>query len=122
MGTLGAQDQVPSAINYDPKINSRTVHGKRTRSRAQQESRTAGGGADKTGESQGVSGRTVNGVARLEGRQGQVEVHAESRAYVSAHGFWKRGTTTMFDIRIVNFDAGPYLRMTPEKYLAKAEK
>ena len=28
----------------------------------------------------------------------------------------------MFDIRIVNLDAGSYLRMTPEKVLAKSEK
>ena len=28
----------------------------------------------------------------------------------------------MFDIRIVNLDAGSYLRMKPEKDLAKAEK
>ena len=28
----------------------------------------------------------------------------------------------MFDIRIVNLDAGSYLRMTPEKALAKAER
>ena len=28
----------------------------------------------------------------------------------------------MFDIIIVNLDAGTYLRMTPEKALAKAEK
>ena len=28
----------------------------------------------------------------------------------------------MFNIRIVNLDAGSYLRMTPEKALAKAEK
>ena len=28
----------------------------------------------------------------------------------------------MFDIRIVNLDAGSYLCMTPEKALAKAEK
>ena len=47
---------------------------------------------------------------------------AESRADVSAHGFWTRRTTAMFDIRIVNLDAGSYLLMTPEKALAKAEK
>ena len=46
----------------------------------------------------------------------------ESRADISAHGFWKRGTTTMFNIRIVNLSAGSYLRMTPEMALAKAEK
>ena len=28
----------------------------------------------------------------------------------------------MFDIRIVNLDVGSYLRMTPEKALAQAEK
>ena len=28
----------------------------------------------------------------------------------------------MFDIRIVNLDAGSYLHMTPEKALEKAEK
>ena len=28
----------------------------------------------------------------------------------------------MFDIRIVNLDAGSYLHMTPEKALAKVEK
>ena len=55
-------------------------------------------------------------------RPKQVEVPAESRADVSAHGFWKRGTIAMFDIRIVNLDAGSCLRMTPEKALAKAEK
>ena len=67
-------------------------------------------------------GRTVNGAARLVRQPGQVVVPAELRADVRAHGFWKRGTTAMFDIRIVNLDVGSYLRMTPEKALAKAEK
>ena len=53
---------------------------------------------------------------------GHVEVPAELRADVNAHGFWKRGTTAMFDIRIFNLDVGSYLRMMPEKALAKAEK
>ena len=70
----------------------------------------------------GGRSRTVNGAARLVGQQVQVEVPAESRADVSAHSFWKQRTTTMFDIRIFNLDAGSYLRMTPEKALAKAEK
>ena len=51
-----------------------------------------------------------------------VVLPAESRSDVSAHGFWKRGTTAMFDIRMVNLDAGFYLRMMPEKALAKEEK
>ena len=64
----------------------------------------------------------MNGAAILIGQTGQVVVPADLRADVSAHGLWKRGTTTMFDIRIVNLDAGSYLRITPEKALAKAEK
>ena len=64
----------------------------------------------------------MNGEAALPRRPGKVEVPAELRADVSTHGFWKRETTTMFDIRIANIDAGSYLRMTPEKSLEKAEK
>ena len=55
-------------------------------------------------------------------RPGQLEVPAESRVDVSAHRLWKRGTTVMFDIQIVNLGAGSYLRMTPEKDLANVEK
>ena len=43
-------------------------------------------------------------------------------ADISAHVFWKWGTTAMFDIQIFNLNAGSYLRMTPEKSHAKAEK
>ena len=64
----------------------------------------------------------MNGAAILARRPGQVEVPAESRVDVRAHGFCKQETTAMFDIRIVNLDAGSYLRMNPEKALAKAEK
>ena len=55
-------------------------------------------------------------------RKGQIVVPTESRADVSAHGLWEQGTTTVFDILIVNLDAGPYLLMMPEKSLVKAEK
>ena len=113
MVALGAQALVPSAITYEPKINNRTVQGERNGSGSRQDGGTADGGANIVKEDQGSSGRTVNWAARLAGTPGQVEVNAESRADVSAHGFWKRGTTTMFDILIVNLDAGFYLRMTP---------
>ena len=91
------------------------MQGERTRAGARQEEREVDGGTE-------TVGRTVNEAARLVGKPGQVVVHAESRADVSAHDLWKRGTTAMFDIRIVNLDVGSYLRMTPEKDLAKAEK
>ena len=112
---IGARALVPSAITYEPKINSRTVQGGTTGARARQNGGEAGGSTD-------TVGWTVNGAAGLVRQPRQVVVHAESRAHISTHGFWKPGTTTMFNIIIVNLDAGSYLRMTPEKALAKAEK
>ena len=91
------------------------MQGERTRAGARQEGGEADGGTD-------TLGQTVNRAARLLGKPGQVVLPAESRSDVSAHGFWKRGTTVMFYIRIFNLDAGSYLRMTPEKALAKSEK
>ena len=98
-GVLGSRALVPSAITYKPNFNSRTVQGERTRVGARQE-----GGESNSGTDNGV--RTVNGAARLVGKPGQLVVPADPRADISAHGFWKLGTTTMFNIRIVNLDAG----------------
>ena len=53
---------------------------------------------------------------------GKVALPAVLRDDVSTCGFWKQGTTAMFDVRIVNLDAGSCLCMMPKKYLAKAEK
>ena len=80
-----------------------------------QEGGEGGGGTE-------TLGRTVDGAARLVGQTLQVVVPAESRVDVSAHSFWKWGTTAMFDIRIVILDAVSYLRMKPEQDLAKAKK
>ena len=71
-----------------------------------QEGVRANGGTDTVRESQGVSECTVNSTARLSGKTGQVVVPAESGTDVSAHGFWKRRTTLMFNVRIVNLDEG----------------
>ena len=90
-GALGARALVPSAITYEPKINSRIVQRESTGAGAWQDGGEADGGTDTVGQ-------TVNGAARLIGQPAQVVVPAESRADVSAHGFWKRGTTAMFDI------------------------
>ena len=91
------------------------MQGERTGAGVRQKGVEANGGTE-------TVGWAVNEVSRLAGQPGQVVVPAESRVDVSVHGFWKRGTTAMFDIRIVNLDAGSYLRMTPEKALAKAGK
>ena len=91
------------------------MQGERNGEGARQEGGEAGGGTETVGQ-------TVNRAARLPGQPGKVVVPAESRADVNGHGFWKQGTTAMFDIRIVNLDAGSYLRITTEKALAKADK
>ena len=113
---------VSSAITYEPKINSRTVQGERTRAGFWQDNGAADGGMDTLGEAQWGSGRIVNGMIILVGQPDQVQVTAELRADASAHGLWKRGITAMFDIQIVNLGAGSYLRMMPEEALEKAEK
>ena len=56
-GALGARALVPSAITYEPKINSRTVQGERTGAGAQQEGGEADGGTE-------TVGRTVNGAGK----------------------------------------------------------
>ena len=98
------------------------VQGERTGAGAWQEVEESDGGTKTVKESQGGRVRTFNWAAILVGQPGQVVVPAELRSDVSAHGFWKRGTIVMFNIRTVNLDVGSYLRMTPEKALAKADK
>ena len=62
-GAFGARALVPSAITYEPKINSRSVQGERTGAGARQEGGEANGGTE-------TVGRTVNGAARLVGQLG----------------------------------------------------
>ena len=45
---------------------------------------------------------------------GQVMVPAQSWDDVSTHGFWNRGTTSMFNVRIVNPSTVSYLIMKLE--------
>ena len=70
--TIGSWVLVPSAINYKPKINSRTVQVERTGAGAQQGGGTADGLTDTIGEAQEGSRTTVNGADRLVRRPGQV--------------------------------------------------
>ena len=56
------------------------------------------------------------------GNSAEEVVSEETRDDVGAHGFWRQGTTALFDVYIVNLDTGYYLRMVPKKDLVKAEK
>ena len=88
-GALGSWEFIPSAISYEPKINSRKLQGERTRARARQDIGTSKSGAEIVGDSQGggVRGKTINGEDVLERRMGQVKVLADPRTDVSAHEF-----------------------------------
>jgi hypothetical protein len=46
----------------------------------------------------------------------------ETRGDVAVHGFWRRGATAIFDIRVTDTDAPTYRGMDPHKVLAKHEK
>ena len=84
---LGAWDLVPSDITYKLKINSRTVQRERTGAGVGQEGVTDDCGTDTLGAAQGGRARTLNGVARLVGQPGKVQVPAESRVDISVHSF-----------------------------------
>jgi len=49
------------------------------------------------------------------------EPQPELRGDVSAHGFWKRGTTTIFDIQVTDMDAASY-RMTEPKTILQCHE
>jgi hypothetical protein len=46
----------------------------------------------------------------------------ETRGDVAVHGFWRRGATAVFDIRVTDTNAPTYRGLTPRKVLAKHEK
>ena len=113
-----------SAISYKPKINSMKVQGENTRSRAQREGETVEDNLEIVRDSQGggKNGRTTNRSAGLARRHGHVALSADLRSDVSVHRFWNWVTTVIFDVRIIKLNAGSYVHMTPEYFLAKAEK
>jgi hypothetical protein len=51
-----------------------------------------------------------------------VEAAADSRGDVAAHGFWRRGTTAIFDVRITDTDAPSNRAQDPTKVLKRHEK
>ena len=53
---------------------------------------------------------------------GQATMPDESQEDVSVHGLCKWGTSVLFDMLIINLDAGSYMRQTSEKDLETAHK
>jgi hypothetical protein len=51
-----------------------------------------------------------------------VEATAHSRGDIAAHGFWRRGTTAIFNVRITDTDAPTYHGQEPLKVLKRHEK
>lgn len=95
---LNSSALTPSAVSYEPLINFGRTAGERA---AEAEGPTPPPGEDAAWE----------------------EAHGrEDRGDVGVHGFWKRGATTIFDIRITDTDAPTYRGMDPTKVLARHEK
>ena len=46
----------------------------------------------------------------------------EIRGDVAVYGFWKRSTTTIFDVRVTDTDAVSKVKLDPKKLLARHEK
>jgi hypothetical protein len=90
-GALGAKALSPSAVTYKPTIYSgRPV---------QRE-----GGEEEDGEG--------------EGPEAGKHTHPKGgRRDVAIHGFWKRGTTSIFDGRVTCLDALSYWKRSPEAVL-----
>jgi hypothetical protein len=61
-------------------------------------------------------GRELNAAHRTEGEV----LGDEARGDVGAHGFWKRGRTTIFDVIICDTDAKSYENRTSKKVLESA--
>ena len=57
-----------------------------------------------------------------EGATEQATMPDELRVDLSVRGFWKWGTSALFDIKIDNLDAGSYLCQTSVKALSMSEK
>lgn len=58
--------------------------------------------------------------ARWEGTN-CTQVEAELRGDVAAHGFWKKGSTAIFDIRVTDLEAPSQRNSDPKKVLARHE-
>jgi hypothetical protein len=41
----------------------------------------------------------------------------DDRGDVAAHGFWRRGYTAIFDVRVTDTDAASYQSSTPQQIL-----
>ena len=63
-------------------------------------------------------------ITQYQNQDGNTDAHRvpELRGDVSAHGFWTRGTTAVFDIRVTDTDSPSYRSTDPMKVLKNQER
>ena len=122
-GELRVKGLTPSGIYYKPLVNSKIVQGERPGAGAWIVEGAAWDDIMGTWGDHGGGSEWNYSLGRAALGYGfQEESLEDKRADIVAHGLWKWVTTALFDVQIVNFDAGSYLRISPEKVLAQAKK
>jgi hypothetical protein len=144
-GELAARALTPSAVSYEPLINSRTATGgRRSGSDGGRGGKglggetewgtTAGGSGNGGGQTpRGTPARRTDGTARRETGTGTgggivdgggdiMEAWAETRGDLAVDSFWKRAHTTIMDVRVTFLEAPSHRGRAPDAVLRQMEK
>eukprot|EP00957_Ditylum_brightwellii_P164681 12538525-Ditylum_brightwellii.AAC.1 len=105
-GELDRTGLYPSAVSHEPKNYS---------GEAAKGTKASGAGSEEEEEEGAEDGSKG-------GQKQRVVVPKEDRGDIAIHGFWKQGTTSVFDVRVTNLDAPIYQGRDPAGVLAEAEK
>ena len=120
-GALGKVALSPSVVTYEPSIYSgRATSGTEPATPAAQRGRPEEGNGNAAEAL--ADGEEPEEEVVLEREEAREQSPGAERGDVSVHGFWKRGTTAIFDVRITNLDAHSHKKQDPHKLLAKAEQ
>eukprot|EP00957_Ditylum_brightwellii_P001635 127003-Ditylum_brightwellii.AAC.1 len=117
-GALGRTALIPSAVAYEPLIHSGRTALETRPDRSSRESETTGATAEPErppGAGETEARAPADEDVALEDKEVREQVPGMERGDVLIHGFWKRGTTSIFNVRITNLDAKTHRVQEPAK-------